>query len=178
MAKHQRKPVAVGIGVPACQLVTIAGRPPIAERAQWDDPDDRNIRSKTARQVIGHRRVDPLVTIHRREGLVTESHLRAAVRYRDDYETGIEGATPPKDEGQSSAGPGAGMDARLDAMARFRQATQAVGQRLSRILVAIVLGLEDVTRYAASVRINRHIAMGYLIAALDRLAEFYEPAPV
>jgi hypothetical protein len=41
-------------------------------------------------------------------------------------------------------------------------------------LVVVVLGGANVETYAESEGISAHVAKGYLIAALDRLADHYE----
>jgi hypothetical protein len=191
--------------VPAVQLVPMRGdviksdctgtrkavdaliREPLAVRGEWDDPSDTNTRSRSATQVSGYRRNDPLLTLWVRGGRktgtevhpnseVTALHIRAAERYRDDFEI-ANGAQPGYERGEvrGSSSPGAPSEFRLHALRSYRAATTAVGARLSRILVAIVLGREDLSGYAEAFGISAHSAKGYLIAALDRLLDHYEP---
>ena len=157
-------------------------REAIAERAEWDDPSDTNTRSKTPRQVIGYRRADPLLILHKRGGEVTKDHIRAAHRFRDDYEIG-HGARPGYDRMNAAAGssddkerPGA-AEMQFRAMDGYKAAMLAVGIRLSSILVVVVLEGRSPTSYAEEKGQSAVKMVGYLVAALDRLQEHYEQGP-
>lgn len=145
------------------------------EAADWRDPADTNIRRKNPREVHGARRVDILVTMMRRKSPIELRHVAAADRYRIDYEVGIEGSHPGRDpmatsDAETPTDPEMG---RLAALANFRHATQAVGKMLSGILVHVVLAGLDVSAWATWKQTKPEHAMGYLVAALDRLAEHY-----
>ena len=154
-------------------------REAIVQRAHWDDPADQNERSKTARQVHHVRRVDPLLVLQGRGDVVTDRHIHAAERYRDDFEI-ASGARPGYERGEtrSSSNPGGPTEAQMGALARYRAATSSVSEKQARILAAVVLRGQDVTAYARGAEISRHRAMGHLEAALDGLVDFYEPAIV
>lgn len=163
------------------------------ETGAWDDPTDTGRRNSTnVRLVHGFRRADPLITLHRRSPHeVTERHLRAAERLRDDHEIG---------EGVRGVGRGAGggvgpTDAQLDGLTRYREAVAAVGQSQCAILLPVVLAGWTVKRWVESKgpatdsnsrvlydrrgqplpAMTEQKAAGYLIAALDRLHEHYNP---
>lgn len=152
--------------VPAAQLVNDA-----VMRAEWDDPNDTGRRGSYTRMVHGYRRSDPLITLHRRSPReVTDQHLRAAERLRDDYEIS-EGVNLGKGSGGES-GP---LDVQLDARARYRAAVQAVGPRLSTVLLPVVLSSWTVKQWAEDRGMSETKAAGYLIAALDRLQDHFNP---
>ncbi len=151
------------------------------QEAEWRDPADNNPNARKPKTVRGHRRYDVLRGLKDGGDLVTIQHVATADRYRLDYEVGHEGANPGGegglvrvDQAYQEDGP---THRRLAAMARYREATVAVGQTLNVILVHVVLLNRDVTSYAVPRNIRREIAMGYLVAALDRLLEHYgEPS--
>ena len=152
--------------VPATQLVN-----DVVMRAEWDDPNDTGRRGTYTRMVHGYRRSDPLITLHRRSPReYTDQHLRAAERLRDDYEIS-EGVSLEKGQG-GEAGP---LDVQLDARARYRAAVQAVGPRLCTILLPVVLSSWTMKRWAEERDMSETKAAGYLIAALDRLHDFFNP---
>jgi hypothetical protein len=155
-------------------------RDPIVVAAQWDDPDDKNERSKTPRQVLGKRRNDPLMMLlNRRDSSVTKHHVASAERFRADYEVGELGARPDQTIGfvSCSAGsPGGPTEVRLDALRRYRNAKRALGRSSAALLHVVLIDRIDVTTHAEDRGISRHVAMGMLIAALDRLQEHYDGA--
>jgi len=152
--------------VPTTQVVNGA-----VERAAWDDPDDTGRRGSYVRMVYGYRRSDPLITLHRRSPReVTPQHLQAAERLRDDYEIG-EGVNLGKGSG-GEAGP---MDVQIDARTRYRSAVAAVGPSLCAILLPVVLSAWTVKQWAEDRGMSETKASGYLIAALDRLQDHYNP---
>lgn len=145
---------------------------------EWRDPADMNRQTKNPKTIRGSRRVDILVTMMKRGSPIDLWHVAGANSWRLDYEIGIEGAHPGRDPDAPARDPhGPASDpeaARLDALGRFRRAMQAVGQSLSAVLVHVVLVGQDVTTFAKWKGIKQEHAMGYLVAALDRLVEFYE----
>jgi len=156
--------------------LTVVLRAPIATRAEWDDPEDTNTSgARTARQASGYRRTDPLRLLHRRGEHVTKQMLQDAERYRDDFEIGALGA---KFGGGLSIGiggtSGGFSDRQAMAMARYRAANEAVGREAEAVLGDIVLGLMDLTTWAAAQGVSRQHATGLLVAAMQRLREHYE----
>ena len=77
--------------------------------------------------------------------------------------------------GQGSGGDATPSDARLDALKRYRQAVQAVGQNLSAVLLPVVLLGWTIKRVAEGRGASEEKVSGYLAAALDRLDEHYNP---
>lgn len=143
------------------------------ERAEWDDPDDRRTAgSRTVRQVHGYRRADPLVTLHKRAPReITEQHLRAAERLRDDYERG-QGVVRRSGTGNGDVGI---ITSQMAAAQRYRNAVQAVGPRLWAILRLVAIDGWTVARWAQKFGMSAHQSKGYLIAALDCLHDHYNP---
>ena len=169
--------VEVSPGVVVRRAVGTLIRQPLAVRGEWDDPLDTNTRSKTPRQVSGYRRADPLLLLFKRGDLVTIHHLRAAEKYRDDYE--IAGGAKIGDGGTGGGGtPGGATDAQMDAMKRYRQMVQAVGQSANALLHDVLIDRIDVTTCAERRARSRHTVMGNLEAALNRLQEHYDGVPV
>lgn len=144
-----------------------------AMRAEWDDPDDtRTVGSRTVRQVHGFRRADPLVSLHKRSPRdVTEQHLRAAERLRDDWEMS-QGARRKSGTGNGDVGI---ITAQMMAATRYRAAVAAMGASLWSILRLIVLDGWTVRAWALKFGWKEHRAAGYLIAALDALHDHYNP---
>lgn len=155
---------------------TVLLRRPIAERGTWDDPDDKNDRSKTPRQVHGLRRPNSLRAIHLRSGQITTKHLSAAEKLLDLAEI-ANGARPgaERSEIRSSGVPTGASEYQLDALTNCRAALDFVGIRGRLIVEAIVLGGMDVSAYATSRAMSRDVAVGMLVSAMDRLVEFFEP---
>jgi hypothetical protein len=148
------------------------------ELAEWRDPTDDNPNARTPKTVKAYRRVDVLATLYKRGGLVTLEHRAGAERYRTAYEVGHEGAVGGGSGGrgervQECYQPGGPTMARLDQLSVYRAATQAVGPTLSGVLMHVVLLNSDVTGWAEWRGVRREVAMGFLIAALDRLCEHF-----
>lgn len=113
-----------------------------------------------------------------RLGRITDLALAACVRFRDAYELAegardgvgevapIRGASPPW-----SRLPVA--EARMMARDEYRAATQACGIQASAVLAWCVLRDGQVRGWAECRGIDREQAAGYLLAAIDRLAEYY-----
>lgn len=150
-------------------------RGPRVERAEWRDPTDLDPHRRHARTVSGFRRVDVLRNLHARGGLVTPQHLVVAERLTADYEIGIAGASlrdPSQPAIRSTAGgPG---DAQLAAATRYREAVEAVGPSAYAVLTPVVLDNWTVRELAARRGVGQQVALGLLIAALDRLVEWYD----
>jgi hypothetical protein len=143
------------------------------ERAEWDDPDDRRtVGTRTVRQVHGFRRADPLVTLHKRDPReITEQHLRAAERLRDDFERG-QGVVRKSGAGNGDMGI---ITSQMAAAQRYREAVRAVGPRLWTILRLVAIDGWTVAQWAEKFGMSQHAAKGYLIAALDCLHDHYNP---
>lgn len=150
-------------------------RDPRVERAEWRDPTDLDPHRRHARLICGFRRVDVLRNLHARGGLVTPQHLVAAERLTADYEISIAGASlrdPSQPAIRSTAGgPG---DAQLAAATRYREAVEAVGPAAYAVLTPVVLDNWTVRELAARRGVGQQVALGLLVAALDRLVEWYD----
>ena len=144
----------------------------LVEPAQWDDPDDTGRRGSYSAVVVGWRRADPILALHRRSPRdVTADHVRAVERLRDDYEIG---------EGARGVGRGAGggidpTEAQIDAAGRYRAAVSAVGPGLCDVLIPVALAGWTVHALAERRGISDHRAAGMLIGALIRLRDHYDP---
>lgn len=165
---------ADGAAIPEAQLSNAH-----ATHAQWDDPaDTRTVGSRTVRQVYGFRRVDPLITLHRRSPAdFPVAFLRAAERLRDDYEMS-EGARVRSGQGNGDMGI---INAQMAAAARYRNAVQAVGPEPWAILRLVVLDGWTIARFAEKffpedVRsVGEKWTRRRLIDALDKLHLHYNP---
>ena len=144
--------------------------------AVWTDPEQRNKFSKTPEKVVGFRRVDEMVRLEKR-GTITKLHLAAGIKLRDDYEIGELGGRQGLDltEIRTGGDGGTPSQVRLDALARYRGAVQAVGPRLSTIMLHVVISNGTVTSWAERRVMSLSRATGYLEAAMDRLADHYDP---
>jgi hypothetical protein len=168
---------------PPERLVPIAGREPTAVPAEWRDPDDLNPNRRAARVVQGTRAVDPVYAAHLRAGSkITLRHVRAANKYLTDYEMGILGSRPNAPERVGGTRAAGAMYPSEEQCARVRSiliAHQALGAAATQILRHVVLGIPDPLRrdaasYARRFGMDPKLAMGLLVAALERLAEHYQ----
>jgi len=132
------------------------------------DPDAPNRTIRRARRVWA-----PAVLLA--NGSISPAHYDAALRYHNAYAVGVDGA---RDKlgiyVDCAATPSGYADARLAAVTDYRQATQAVGTVASSALSWCVLSYGSVAGWALSKGWSKDKAGGYLLAALDRLAEHYQ----
>lgn len=110
------------------------------------------------------------------KGAITPAHHAAATKYLDQYQRGVLGAgrsrtiVPMR---KMVAQSGGYQETQLAAAKGYRDATAAVGTALTPALAWCVLSHGTVAGWAECRGWNPHKAAGYLIAALDRLAEHY-----
>lgn len=170
---------------PDIRFRRLAGRAPTAVAAKWRDPDDLNAGRRSPREIKGTRASDPLVALSNRSGsLVTAAHLRAAGRFLADYEVGVLGARqnmPEKAGGRGSPGAMYPSEQQCARLRSVQIAERAVGPTGVRILHHVVCGIpdplrRDVASYARRFGINAQVAMGLLVATLERLVEHYGDA--
>ena len=166
--------------VPQAQLDKRIGpeRHPLVEKAEWTDPDDHNERS-TGRKVRGVRRFDSIRYAQALGCPITDRDIAAVDRYRDDYQRGFEGAEPGHGRSMEAVSggflPGAGPPERqLDALARFRAATLAVGRWERPALGYIVIENGSLVGLEGALGVSYETARQMLLAALQGLVEFYE----
>jgi hypothetical protein len=141
-------------------------------RAEWDDPADTGRTGSYARVVYGFRRHDVLITLHRRSPLeFTRQHLQSVERLRDDHEIGegVQGI------GRGSGGQVGPTDARLDAVARYRAAVQAVGWEPWAVLRLVAIDNQTLGVVSVRLGLQRRPCRRRLIDALDRLTLHYNP---
>lgn len=170
----QRKPVETADGAVL--------RPARVEQGEWTDPDDTQALERgpdgrrRARKVKGFRVIDPIRNLHAHNpGEITERHVRAADRLRDDHEIG-EGIRNGRSAAHVSGGSGAGpTDAMLDAAQRYRGAVQAVPPSLWGCLAPLVFHGWTVARLAEARGTSAVRLTGYVQAALDALCDHYWP---
>lgn len=163
---------------------------PRAEALRIDLGPDIRHRNGTATTETAADPDAPARTIHRarrvwapdamlRAGTISREQYEAAARYERDYTIAQGGSAEPLGVFvDRSVGPGGMGVARIDAQTRYRKANQAVGLVLSPVLSWCVLSTGTVTGYAQTRNWPVHRAVGYLCAALDRLAEHYGLQPV
>ena len=108
-------------------------------------------------------------------GSIGIAQHQAAERFVLSYERGILGARDRQIVRLSfeKRAPQGLPDAQLACASDYRAAEQAVGKVLSAALAWCVLSTGSVEGWAACKGWHRDRAAGYLLAALDRLAEHY-----
>lgn len=153
----------------------------LAEAGEWRDPDDidprtrSSPRAKSARVVHGIRAKDVLTTMTDM-GTLGRTQKSAAQRFRREYELGeigLRGARSLAEE-PGGFGPGAGPSAsRLLHLERW-QATAAAQRTNLPILLYIVIGNRHIRDYATEHAMNRGIATGKFLSALDLLRDYYK----
>jgi hypothetical protein len=199
MSKRRRKPPVVAASIaadveakleelaPAAQRKAVLSadgavlRDALVQEGQWDDPDDKNYRTKRAWQVRGYRRVDPLLNLHER-GTIDKVMYDAAQRLRDDSAV-AEGARSgdPFVRVSGGSGPSGPAAAQLDALERVRLASLAIGGKqeqrdleIKDVVRCVVLGWFGTRRYEEARRIRNGSAVGLLTEGLGRLVEWYD----
>ena len=128
----------------------------------------------------GYRRANPLYAMNRRgKGrTVTHDHLRAAERFRNDYETGILRAASPKSGLGNAGNGGVAQDEEyvwLAAALRYRDAYSAIPASLRAIVEAIVIAGQAVPWIARASAQSEVTTVGLIVAGLDSLADHYWP---
>lgn len=127
----------------------------------------------------GYRRADPLVRMHAKApSMVTRAHIAAARKFSEDYEIGDLGASLGGGSMEYVDGGGATGDVseqRLDAMARYRDACDAVGPSMRTALQLLILHRRPLVDIAELLGMGEQRASGWVCAGLDRLADFYFP---
>lgn len=157
-------------------------RPARVEPSEWRDPEDAAALTRgadgkrRARTVKGFRVADPILHLHRRSpGEVTERHWMSSCKLRDDYEAHL-GASGGRDPGRIIGEPSyEPATFQIDAIGRVRDAFLAVGPTLWGVLLPVVIHGYTVARLAEARGTSAHRMQGYLVAALDRLADHYYP---
>jgi hypothetical protein len=183
MPRARRKPLSADL------------KPAVAEVADFG-PAIRRKRGEVVVQDVGDPD-QPRATIRRGrvawvpdawlgKGTIDRRAHAAAVQLRDDHERGIHGAQDrpcAKIALVSRSGDGMSV-ARLDAATRYQRAMRAVGITLSPALAWCVLCVDawgqpcggTVEEWAALKGWHHRRATGYLLAALDVLADHYDGA--
>ncbi|WP_424813554.1 hypothetical protein [Roseococcus sp. YIM B11640] len=126
-------------------------------------------------RTIRRARVQWLPDVWLSKGAIEQGHHDAATRFLTAYERGVLGA---KDRhltriSFNRAAPTGLPIAQLGCLSDYRAAEQAVGIMLSGALAWCVLSTGTVEGWAECKGWHRDRASGYLMAALDRLAEHY-----
>jgi hypothetical protein len=122
-----------------------------------------------SRVVSGFRVSSVLRTYYLGGNLVTRKHLYAADRFLRAYELGDIGRSPSPDPLPIESSEGT----RAKALRDFQTAKNAIGPSPFGIIQAVVLNNQHAGTYARQRGMNRHVAMGYLVASLDRLWDHY-----
>lgn len=127
----------------------------------------------------GYRRADPLTRMHgKAPGMVTRVHLAAARKFSEDYEVGDLGASMSGGVTEHVDGGGSTPEVserRLDAIARYRAACDAIGPSMRTAVQLVVLHRRSMADIASLLAMPETRASGWLLAGLDRLADFYFP---
>lgn len=110
-----------------------------------------------------------------RNGTIDQAHHDAATRLHDAYALGVMGARDRLAVYVDRTGAPTGYaDAQLAAATDYRQAAQAVGMVAMSALSWCVINHGSVAGWAECKGWPVQRAQGYLLAALDRLAEHYQ----
>lgn len=132
-------------------------------------------------------RSSPLVHLMNRAGdnpLITKAHLSAARWLQAQWELAGEGVgLGASNYGDRTSGGGSGLPSdggfiwsQVEAQRNIAACQTFLGALWPAIMSVVILGM-DVTSYAATRKLRREVALGYVAAALDRLAEFRKPPP-
>lgn len=110
------------------------------------------------------------------KGAISPAQHTAACKYLEQYQRGILGAGRRRAivPIRRTVALGGYQDTQLSAARAFREAEKAVGLTLSPALAWCVLSHGTVTGWAECKGWNTNKTAGFLMAALDRLAEHYK----
>lgn len=112
----------------------------------------------------------------RDRGRIDDCHVHAALRYRADYELGIEGARDPERTGCGSRSHDGAMISRVDAVSRYRATAEYVGPDADALLLRYVVEGQSIRSIStASGFDTRRLAEG-LAESLDDLVNHYTMA--
>lgn len=137
---------------------------------QVEDAADPETPNRTVRRVRKKWTPDVLLL----NGSITQAHHDAAQRYHNAYAVGMMGARDKIGVYVDCRGAPHGIsDARLAAATDYQRASQAVGITLQPALAWCVLSTGTIAGWAECKGWDKNRAWGYLMAALDRLAEHY-----
>ena len=134
--------------------------------------------TESARAGARVRRTQSPIERYAKRSLLTKRQVDAAEDLRSDWEFGIAGAHDSSMSG-NGGGPAGLADGQLAAATAYRQATQAIGKRLSSIVLPIVIGYGDGAEITAGMLAkqredpNEQRVMGILSVGLDTLADHY-----
>jgi uncharacterized protein DUF6456 len=116
--------------------------------------------------------------------LITARRVKAAERLQIDYSEvgagiGVSASDYLRLSGSNGAGtdPHGGVRAQIDTRDRLDRALASLGS-FTDIVVPVVLDGVDVRSWSQARGYDRQQAVGYLAAALERLAEFYDPIKI
>jgi hypothetical protein len=113
-----------------------------------------------------------------KRGRIQPCHTVAALRYRRDFELGIEGARDPERTGSGARSHDGAMIARVDAVSRYRCAADAVGPDADALLrLYVVYGL-SLRAISADSRFDRRGLADGLAESLEGLAEHYRRSDI
>lgn len=132
-------------------------------------------------------RSSPLVHLMRRAGespVITKAHLRAAAWLKNQWELAGDGiGVGASNYGERTGGGFSDLPSdagfiwsQIEAQRNIAACQTFLGALWSAIMSVVILGM-DVTSYAATRKLRREVALGYVAAALDRLVEFRKPPP-
>lgn len=170
---------------PAVRRATIKGadgqviRGPTADRAEWRDPDDTNVYAKHAREITGWRAHDALLNLSKHNPNVTDEHKAAASLYQRAWESGPGGARPGYEPtmqpGSKYFGPSSGPDEAVrDGMRSWLSVQRYLrSERAREVLHIVLIDRKDVTAWCKRSNWSVKAGVGYLIATLDQLVEYY-----
>ena len=143
----------------------------VLETVSWQEPRDIAIEVSDRAGVMRGRVQRPVDRLLRR-GQITSRQHEAGRRLQDDW--GRIAGLVDRELGMPKGPPVfEPSDGRLDAARRYREALQAVGPRLSPLIVAVVLEERSVEAYAQAAGEDRRRLMGKLEHALDEIGDVY-----
>jgi hypothetical protein len=120
--------------------------------------------------------VQPPLDRYQKRKIITPRQHRAGAKLADDYQLGILGARDPEAKGSSGVKVGL-SEAQILAAEAYRKAVQAMGKRLSSIVIAVCCEEKDISVIATRRDLDPKQLMGALKIGLDHLGDHYGEAP-
>ena len=172
--KPRKQPKPTPSPAPRTAAVTLDH--PGVMKATWADPDDMDPLRREARVILGERRYDPLLMLHRQTPeRWTSAMVMAGERYRRDYEVGVLGA--------SSAGGRGAIDlpcphvkawGKAAALTRHHAARDALGLTLHAYASDLLVSRLSLAAITSNRGLPRDRTATMVEAAMLRLVDHYD----
>lgn len=173
--KPRKQPKPTPSPAPRTAAAVVLDHPGVM-KAAWADPDDMDPLRREARLILGERRYDPLLMLHRQTPeRWTDALVMAGERYRRDYEVGVLGASSAGGRGATDA-PDAHvkMWGKAGALTRHHAARDALGLTLHAYASDLLVSRLSLAAITSNRGLPRDRTAAMVEAAMLRLVDHYD----